>query len=211
VSETKRHTIVAGVDFSNPSDLAVLEALEQAQGRAGDLHFVAVLDDEVADPVAVRDAHLAEGAFKLRERLQKSIQERIGARFTKAPPSFETTIHVRVGRPADEIVRLARDVEADLVLVGTHGRHGVQRFLLGSVAERTLRMAHCPVLVVRPKEHPHDEQPEPACPACVEHRRETKGAEWWCKTHAQPREVPHALAYSERFHYPNPIWFGGDA
>jgi nucleotide-binding universal stress UspA family protein len=205
-----RHTIVAGVDFSEPSDLAVGEAIEQAERRGGDLHFVAVMDDGKGDAPLVRDARIAEVAFRLRERLAEMVQDRITKRFTgREPPSFSTVIHVRVGRPADEIARLARDVEADLVLVGTDGRRGVERFMIGSVAERTLRLASCPVLVVRPKGYPHEEMPEPPCPACVERRRES-GA-WWCDEHAAPREQPHAIQFSERFHYPNPIWFGGDA
>lgn len=206
-----RYTIVAGVDFSEPSDFAVREAMEQAERRGGDLHFVAVMDDAAGDPPLLRDARVTGAAFRLRERLESMIHDRIVASFRDREPSFRTVIHVRVGRPADEIVRLARDVDADLVLVGTHGRRGVERLLLGSVAERTLRIAHCPVLVVRPKLHSQEEAPEPPCPACVVRRRETGGAAWWCDQHATPREQAHSIQISQRFHYPNPIWFGGDA
>ena len=57
--------------------------------------------------------------------------------------------HVRAGRPADAIVDVARDWSADLIVVGSHGRSGVGRVLLGSVAESVVRRAPCPVLVVR--------------------------------------------------------------
>jgi nucleotide-binding universal stress UspA family protein len=56
------------------------------------------------------------------------------------------------GAPAKEVVRIAGKVDADLVVVGTHGRRGVRRLVLGSVAEEVLRTASCPVLVVRAKD-----------------------------------------------------------
>jgi nucleotide-binding universal stress UspA family protein len=72
-------------------------------------------------------------------------------RYTDAPrPELE--LHLLAGPPAKEIVRVARSVGADLVIVGTHGRRGVRRLVLGSVAEEVLRSAPCPVLVVRGKD-----------------------------------------------------------
>jgi nucleotide-binding universal stress UspA family protein len=57
-----------------------------------------------------------------------------------------------VGRPADEIVKAAEEWSADLLVIGSHGRGGRQRALLGSVAETVMRHAPCPLVVVRPKE-----------------------------------------------------------
>jgi nucleotide-binding universal stress UspA family protein len=59
---------------------------------------------------------------------------------------------VRTGSPYQEIVNLATDERADLVAMGTHGRSGVSRLLLGSVADRVIRLAPCPVLTVRKPE-----------------------------------------------------------
>lgn len=59
---------------------------------------------------------------------------------------------VAAGRPTDEIVKAARKWQADLIVIGSHGRTGVQRALLGSVAEAVTRHAPCPVLVVREKD-----------------------------------------------------------
>jgi nucleotide-binding universal stress UspA family protein len=56
------------------------------------------------------------------------------------------------GSAAHEIVSQAREVGADLIVMGTHGRHGVNRVFVGSVAERVVRTAHCPVLTVRTPE-----------------------------------------------------------
>lgn len=65
----------------------------------------------------------------------------------------ESTIEfVVAGSPADEIVKSARMWPADLIVIGSHGRSGLDRVLIGSVAEAVTRRAPCPVLVVRPKE-----------------------------------------------------------
>jgi hypothetical protein len=58
-------------------------------------------------------------------------------------------VHVRIGDPVTEILRLAEEIGASLILVGSHGRQGVQRVLLGSVSERVVREALCPVTVAR--------------------------------------------------------------
>ena len=59
---------------------------------------------------------------------------------------------LRAGAAADEIVKAAADEHADLLVMGTHGRNGLERFFLGSVADRVIRTAPCPVLTVRTPE-----------------------------------------------------------
>lgn len=61
------------------------------------------------------------------------------------------TTLLREGYPADQIVRAGRSTQADLIVVGTHGRQGLPKFFLGSVAERVIAMAPCPVVTVRGK------------------------------------------------------------
>jgi universal stress protein A len=61
----------------------------------------------------------------------------------------EVTIHCKIGVPAQEIVKLARELSVDLIVMGTHGWTGFKHLLLGSVAENVLRLASCPVLVVK--------------------------------------------------------------
>ncbi len=65
----------------------------------------------------------------------------------RAPLEF-----IQLGKPAAEIVKTAKEWRADIIVIGSHGRHGFQRALLGSVAEEVMRHAPCPVLVVRAKE-----------------------------------------------------------
>jgi len=69
-------------------------------------------------------------------------------------PSFVTG-HFAEGDPASEVVKCARAINADLVLVGTHDRVGLEKLLLGSVAAKVARSAPCPVVIVRPKQRPY--------------------------------------------------------
>jgi nucleotide-binding universal stress UspA family protein len=114
-------------------------------------------------------------------------------------PFSRVVAHVRFDAIADEIAQLAADLEADLVVVGTHGRRGLSRVLLGSSAEATVRLAPCPVLVVRPKSLP-DPGPaiEPPCPLCVEARRESHGSEMWCQQHRERHGQRHTYHQGDR-------------
>jgi hypothetical protein len=65
------------------------------------------------------------------------------------PDGESPHMNCEVGHPVEEIIKRAEDLEADLIVVGTHGRAGFKRAMIGSVAERIVRHATCPVLVVR--------------------------------------------------------------
>jgi quercetin dioxygenase-like cupin family protein len=82
------------------------------------------------------------------------------------PPDPQITVEHRVaeGNPAAEILRLARALKCDLIVMSTHGRTGLARMLTGSVAEEVLRQAPCPVLLTRP---PLAEAPPPEVPAAA--------------------------------------------
>jgi universal stress protein A len=68
----------------------------------------------------------------------------------RAPPGVAVSTHVESGDPLHKILEFAKEHGSDLLVVGTHGRTGAGRWLLGSVAERLVRLAHCPVLTVPP-------------------------------------------------------------
>jgi nucleotide-binding universal stress UspA family protein len=82
-----------------------------------------------------------------RDELGRFLRDRLGA---ERPVEIREV--VRAGRPADEIAAHCHDIGADLLVLATHGKSGLGRALLGSVAERALRLAPCPVLTVRPAE-----------------------------------------------------------
>jgi hypothetical protein len=90
------------------------------------------------------------------------------------------------------IIETASDLLANLVVVGTHGRRGLSRMVLGSVAEAVVRNAGCPVLVVRPQMHEQAvPRIEPPCPRCVEARSKSEGREFWCEQHAEKHGRRH--------------------
>ncbi len=82
-----------------------------------------------------------------RENLIRAFREKIGS-----GELSDVDFEVRFGDPGSEVTRYAHQVGADLIVISSHGRTGLSRLLIGSVAERIVRLAHCPVLVLR-KEH----------------------------------------------------------
>ena len=100
--------------------------------------------------------------------------------------------------PAEEIAQLASDLEASLVVIGTHGRRGVRRLLLGSVAEGVVRLSPCATLVIRPPEAGPVAQIEPPCPECARVRQETKGEDLWCPRHHEHHGRRHVYHYIGR-------------
>jgi nucleotide-binding universal stress UspA family protein len=151
--------IVVGVDFDEPGSNALREGMRLARLMAGaELHVVHVL--EVGPDL--HDARMLEvlsGTIsETIARLQQHVIEVCSPPRGEEPFSHELVVHVRLGTPATAIHQCAVDVDADMIVVGTHGRSGVQKWLLGSVAEALVRDAHLPVLVAHPKAIAHLER-----------------------------------------------------
>ena len=134
-------TIVIATDGSDSVSRAVAVALDLAERFDATVHALSVVDaDEVdSSPETVRD--------QLQEALSKQASEALSA--VAESTDQPVTTAVREGRPATEISSYAREVDADVVATGTRGRHGENRFLIGSVAERVVRTCPVPVLTVR--------------------------------------------------------------
>jgi nucleotide-binding universal stress UspA family protein len=145
--------ICCPVDYSEPSRLALVEAAELARRLEGELTIVSVMENRpsadtfVAPPELFREE--AEQARRELDRWVADAEARAPGRVRGALLS---------GGPADEIIKFLRNGRFDLVAMGTHGRKGLKRLVLGSVAERVVREAPCTVLVVRP-EH-FDSEPD---------------------------------------------------
>ena len=104
-----------------------------------------------------------------------------------------------IDTPSLALTLLASQLEADLLVIGSHGLNGVARWLLGSVAEGVVRRATCPVLVVPPKPDTLSvPEVEPPCPACSEARRASAGAELWCGQHRERHGRRHTYHQSDR-------------
>jgi nucleotide-binding universal stress UspA family protein len=152
--------VVVGIDFSEIGDRALDEALlwlaERPSGVVHVVHVAAgygpMLRLELADDVKTVSREELEVflADEVRQRVSAFTQRTSGVTIADG----RVVTHVRVGVPSDEMVALGAELQADLIVVGTHGRRGVTRLLLGSVAEAIVRKAGCTVLVVRPKDYP---------------------------------------------------------
>jgi len=182
-----RSVILVAIDFSETSLRALKVSREIANNQRGaELHlahvlapirgrlgFVQASNDTLEAMVAIERA--SEELEKLCAEAESGIEARVLG-------------HVRVGEPAREIVQLASDIAADLVVVGTHGRTGIERALIGSVAEEVVRRAPSPVLTVKPKELAPWAQIEPPCSDCLEVQRKSQGETLYCERHQSVSE-----------------------
>ncbi|MDX2052420.1 MAG: universal stress protein [Polyangiaceae bacterium] len=200
LASNRTYTIVTGIDYSELGDLAVAQAFALAKGQPrSEIHFVNVARTAgvgvfVDDKAGVLTMSLDEAAEKVRRYAEGKVAE-----LTDAGGLQRVVTHVALGAPAEQLAQLASDLESDMLVVGTHGRRGVERLLLGSVAEGVVRMASCPVLVVRGKE-PESRVPEiaPPCPRCIEVRRASAGKDIWCAQHSERHPRPHTYHYVPR-------------
>jgi nucleotide-binding universal stress UspA family protein len=140
--------IMVAVDGSETSDRGLKEAIGLANDQKSRLAIVHVIDIVVVDGIeefSEKYIDTVRGyARDTIEQARKTAQAAGIEAEVQSPEIVTTAYHV-----ADGIAQAAKDWKADLLVVGTHGRRGVNRLLLGSVAERVVRMAPCPLLLVR--------------------------------------------------------------
>jgi nucleotide-binding universal stress UspA family protein len=144
-------TILVPTDFSECSDAAVKYGSALANAFGATLHLLNVVQDPYTMPYGA-DGFMAP-AHDLLGEWREEANRRVEA---SVPAGLEsrTVTATRVGSACPEIVRYAIDRQIDLIVLGTHGRGAIGHVLLGSVAERVVRSAPCPVLTVR---HPQRE------------------------------------------------------
>ncbi|MBI1312578.1 universal stress protein [bacterium] len=139
--------IVVPTDFSDHSVKAVRYGAELASKFGAELHLVHAIE---ATPVMY-----GEGAYFPPET-QAELEAAAVKQLDSVDVGADGVAVVRKvvpGHPFVEIIRYAREVDAGLIVIGTHGRGAIAHMLLGSVAEKVVRKAPCPVLTVRDKEH----------------------------------------------------------
>lgn len=191
--------VVAAIDMSEASHRVLRRALLIANAAAGsEVHVVLVVDPPAVGlaPEAVMTVETSSDSLT---QLTQFVDEQAKALAAQhgSLQIGRITAHLLTGAPSREITWLAAHIEADLIVIGTHGRTGIKRALLGSVAERVVRLSGCAVLVERPKKHdPGAHEPEiaPLCEACKERREATNGKELWCAHHQEHH--PHGHLYS---------------
>jgi nucleotide-binding universal stress UspA family protein len=143
-------TILVPTDFSECSEAAIRYGRALAASFGATLHLLHVVQDPYTQPWAAEafptplGDMLNDWQAQARDRLCTAIPE------SERPTTMVTTL---VGSPSLEIVRYATEQRIDLIVIGTHGRGPIGHILLGSVAERVVRRAPCPVLTVRHPQH----------------------------------------------------------
>jgi universal stress protein A len=136
-------TIIVPTDFSYTSDAALGYARMLAARFGASLHLLHVVDE----PGSWSEVYAAIPEIQL--RLSADAARRLEAIAACLPPPLHATSAVVCGAPVPTIVKVAETKGADLIVMGTHGRRGMGHLLLGSVAERVVRLAPCPVMTVR--------------------------------------------------------------
>ena len=144
-------TILVPSDFSECSDAALRYGLELARRFDARLHLLHVVQDPLTQPWAAEG--FSAPPFEMIEKWQQDAKARLAAAIPLADIG-RVTVSATVAWPYAEILRYAAENDVDLIVMGTHGRSGVSHMLLGSIAERVVRHAPCPVLTVR---HPQRE------------------------------------------------------
>jgi nucleotide-binding universal stress UspA family protein len=141
-SKNSKKRLLVPVDFST----AAAPLIAFARQLARDLD-AAITVLHVIEPFHV-DWRMDTTAFQRQQRLEatKSLRQLMKREFKDVN---EARAALRSGYPVEEITEFARRSRTDMIVIATHGRTGMKRVLLGSVAERVVRHAHCPVVVVR--------------------------------------------------------------
>ncbi len=135
--------ILLGYDGSDGARLALEKAAELARLTGAEVHVVAV--GRVPEYAQTRSEvdEAREQAEKFYGRHLEEAATFLRSRELSAHP------HLGFGKPSEEILRLAQEVEADLIVLGTHPHHPLRRRLLGATADKVINHAACPVLVVK--------------------------------------------------------------
>jgi len=147
----KIEKVLCPVDFSDGSQHALRYAVAFARAYDAELEVLHVV--ELPFLPSYSTAGLPDLGLPV-EQIQEECQERLAELVEKYKAQYpKIKQHVVVGSPFVEIVREAKNGEFDLLVVGTHGHTGLKHMLIGSVAEKVVRKAPCPVLSVKDPEH----------------------------------------------------------
>jgi nucleotide-binding universal stress UspA family protein len=145
--------VVVGYDFSHSGRAALHRAISlAARAPCHVLHVVCVVDPKHAIP-ALPSYNGVDYMYaaRVQEALASEAQQELEQ--VEVRGSVHFFVHARIGKAATEILALAREVGADLIIVGSKGMTGVERWLLGSTSEQVMREAGCPVEIARPKRY----------------------------------------------------------
>lgn len=180
--------VLAAVDGSPITDIVLAHTAEVARSMPdAEIHVVHAVEvaliGGVESGVVPLTVSLVEEK-KYIQRIAAELSEKIGRRVLP---------HLRVDTAWHGIVQTATDIEATLLIVGTHDRRGLSRLLVGSVTDVVVRSAPCAVYVARERVAHRSDVPsiEPPCPECLKVRKETGGKDYWCARHHEHHGRAH--------------------
>lgn len=150
--------IVCATDFSETASRAVAYARELTEKFDAELHLLHVIHDFSTEWPMYGDGVVFPGYLEQIGQKQEELEvaalnklhEQLPAEWQK---THKVALAVQEGKEFVEIIRFAKEVNADLIVIGTHGRGAIAHALLGSVAEKVVQKAPCPVLTVKPEGH----------------------------------------------------------
>lgn len=142
-----KENILVPIDFSEHSKNALLNANEIAKTYEAKIHLLHIIEETMHPAFSLTGKSsifdLIPGIEEdCRERTEKMAEEIISSQI-----NYE--IHIKGGRAANDIIKFAKENSSDLIVISTHGLTGLEHMLLGSVTEKVVRMAHCPVFTVK--------------------------------------------------------------
>ncbi len=146
--------ILFPTDFSECADAAAAYACDLANRYDAELLVLHVIHDATLDVpdfgMGLAFPGYLENIPQRRKEITSAVQQSLDLLISKFPEGSKAANgHVKFGNPISEILEFAETQNIDLIVMGTHGRTGFSHAILGSVAERVLRHAHCPVLTIR--------------------------------------------------------------
>lgn len=139
-------TILLATDGSRDAELALSIAVELANSTNSELHVVTVAPGHPS--YDVRNPYVLE---QLRKQTEDTLEDQTKKIEQAGGEVAQKHLRVAERYRAEQIVRVAKDIEADLIVMGSRGLGGIRRTLMGSVSDSVVRHSHCPVLVVRPE------------------------------------------------------------
>jgi nucleotide-binding universal stress UspA family protein len=183
--DTQINRIMCTTDFSDFGNQTISCGISLAKKWNARLYICHVIEIAILNIYGETFFDPLSQHKQMREYAQQKIDELM------AGQSLEWEVVVVLGQPAPEISRLAQEYQIDLLITASHGRSGLNRLLLGSVAEKLMRLIHCPLLILRA-----DESLSGTSRPCEEFRRILAGCDF--SPHAE-LAIAHAVAFSQIF------------